>query len=118
MDNFLINMTLATCAGWIMDNLPIIMTLGTPTPTWDARGPPREMGKAYSSHSIGNIAQLRLSLIYAAENGSSIVFQFLSTKMYCNRQFSGQGGQSLLKPMSLLCAKTYINIYHIKPNNT
>ena len=64
MDNFLINMTLATCAGWIMDNLPIIMTLGTPTPTWDARGPPREMGKAYSSHSIGNIAQLRLTLIH------------------------------------------------------
>ena len=32
MDNFLINMTLATCAGWIMDNLPIIMTLGTPDP--------------------------------------------------------------------------------------
>ena len=32
MDNFLINMTLATCDGWIMDNLPIIMTLGTPRP--------------------------------------------------------------------------------------
>ena len=60
MDNFLINMTLATCNGWIMDNLPIIMTLGTPpTPTWDSGGRWRELVLGHiCHHSSSNIAQL------------------------------------------------------------
>ena len=51
MDNFLINMTLATCDGWIMDNLPIIMTLGTPDPYLGCGRPLQRDGAAYSSHS-------------------------------------------------------------------
>ena len=38
MDNLLINMTLATCDGWIMDNLPIIMTLASPRPLLGMQG--------------------------------------------------------------------------------
>ena len=47
MDNFLINMTLATCDGWIMDNLPIIMTLGSPRPLLGMQG---ALGEGWGGH--------------------------------------------------------------------
>ena len=52
MDNVVSNMMAATCEGTIMDNIPIIMTLGTPTaPTWDARSRWTEMLLRHIRHS-------------------------------------------------------------------
>ena len=75
MDNFLINMTLATCAGWIMDNLPIIMTLGTPDPY---------LGCTRASESDGEGIFVALDRQYCTikAHTHSYVWLSLPTKMY------------------------------------
>ena len=54
MDNVVSNMMAATCEGTIMDNIPIIMTLGTPTAPYLGCKKPlaRDATPAYSSRTL------------------------------------------------------------------
>ena len=60
MDNVVSNMMAATCEGTIMDNIPIIMTLGTPTAPYLGCKKPldRDATLAYSSLPILSILHI------------------------------------------------------------
>ena len=83
MDNVVSNMMAATCEGTIMDNIPIIMTLGTPTAPYLGCKKPldRDATPAYSSLPILSILHN-----YIVDIGSRIAI--ISSHMCCVGYYS------------------------------
>ena len=76
MDNVVSNMMAATCEGTIMDNIPIIMTLGTPTAPYLGCKKPldRDATLAYSSLFLGPV----LHLLHVFSSGFFVTLAYSS----------------------------------------
>ena len=89
MDTVVSNMMAATCEGTIMDNIPIIMTLGTPTAPYLGCKKPldRDATPAYSSLPSPHIVNIaHLGNDYIVERGSRIAI--ISFHMCCFGYYS------------------------------